>query len=570
MKFTKVVGKIDKNLVAKAEEVLGKVFLKLGAKYDNPATDPIIGGGDPLIFALVYPAEHICTMSIDTAATDGKRFYWNPKFLLKHTQTGLRFLCTHESGHAIYMHPARRGSRNPRLWNIAVDYIVNGMIFDDCKARGKNGEDLFSKHLGRFMTLSNYIKFIKDPFSPPPGFEDLDLSKVGKAAPTISRNPMKELTEQQMKDLDKEDKTPPFFFGDPGLEDDMKSPEKIYNLLYQEMPKCPDCGTLGMVKLPPKGNKKDKSNGGKKEKGDGDKSDQQGKGDGKQDQKDGQDQGDQDGQGQGDQNGQQGQGQSPGQGGCCGSGCPTCGSGGDGDGEGYADIFGLGGQLDDHIDTEETQEKLAKRIAEAMETAKRMAGSVPAAFEDELGQLTAPKIKWQDVIRGTIRRVKEGKDRSDWNRFKTRPMFSGLLVPKRKCYTASFGCLFDTSGSMSQDDIAYGLSQLQSLDEGNEGFATPADCSIYWQDTVKIRKASKEELQKVKVTGRGGTMLHEYFQQYEENIGKQDFIIMITDGFLSGHEMEHMQDPGIPVFWIITSGADFKPKFGKVYNLHNE
>ena len=49
------------------------------------------------------------------------------------------------------------------------------------------------------------------------------------------------------------------------------------------------------------------------------------------------------------------------------------------------DIFGLGGTVDDHMDTEESEEKLAKRISDAMEAARKMAGHVPAALEDELG-----------------------------------------------------------------------------------------------------------------------------------------------------------------------------------------
>ena len=66
-------------------------------------------------------------------------------------------------------------------------------------------------------------------------------------------------------------------------------------------------------------------------------------------------------------------------------------------------------------------------------------------------------------------------------------MFSGLLVPKRKSYYAHFGCLLDTSGSMSKDDMAFGLSQLQSLDERSEGTIVPADADIYWDDATKIK-----------------------------------------------------------------------------------
>lgn len=552
MEFSKVVGKIDKDLVFKAQEKLTKVFIELGAGYSNSGVNKDLGGGDCFIFALVYPSEHICTMSINTAATDGKRFYWNPKFVLKHSITGLRFLCTHEAGHAIYMHPQRRGSRNPKLWNIAVDYIVNGMVMDDCKSRNKDAADLFTRHLGRFMTLPNYAKMLKDPFAKVEGFEDIDIAATANSGPAVVRNPMKELTEKQVKDLEAEYRPNPFFFGDPDLADDMKAPEKIYAFLFDLLPKCPDCGTLGMYKKPKKNDKKGKSK---------DKQEASDKGDEKGDEK-GEQKGDGEGEGEGDQDAP-----GKGEGSCCG-GCPTCGDGGEG-GDEYVDIFGLNGQLDDHIDTQETQEKLAKKMAEAIESAKRMAGHVPASFEDELGTLTEPKIRWQDTVRGTLKRIKEGNGRNNWNNFKSRPMFTGLMVPKRKNYYANFGCLIDTSGSMSRDDIAFGISQLQSLDEANEGTITPADCSIYWEDTVALRKCSKEDLMKAKITGRGGTYLCPYFEEYEERLGKKDFLIIITDGYLSGHEMETMQDPLIPVFFLITSECNFIPPFGKVFNLHN-
>ena len=173
MKFSRVIGKIDPKLVEQAENRLGKVFLELGVRYDNEH----VGsgwGGDPLIFSLMYPVEHVCTNNIPTAATDGKRFYWNPKFVLKHSVKGLRIICGHEAWHAIYMHPSRRGSRNPKLWNIAVDYIVNGTVMEDFKARKRDAALEFNKNLGRYMDLQQFCQLVKNPFAKIPGFEDLN------------------------------------------------------------------------------------------------------------------------------------------------------------------------------------------------------------------------------------------------------------------------------------------------------------------------------------------------------------------------------------------------------------
>jgi predicted metal-dependent peptidase len=544
MKFSKVIGKVDDKLVEAAEQKLSQVFLELATKYDNDHIGSCMGG-DPLIFALMYPVEHVCTLNMPTAATDGKRFYWNPKFVLKLSRIGLRIVCSHEAWHALYMHPQRRGSRLPKLWNIAVDYIVNGTVMEDFKARKLNPGESFSKHLGKFMTLPQYAELLMNPFKTQKGFEDLkpeehsSSSDVVLPAPNVDR----ELTAKELQELEKREKQEKFFYADPELSDDMKRPEAIYDFLYNLLPKCPKCGSVGIYKKPKKDKGKDKDKG--KGKGKGDKKDKGDKGDkGDKSDQPGDQPGDQDGDCCGDQPG-----------GCCGE----CGDG--------MDVFGLGGTLDDHMDTEESEEKLAKRISEAMETARKMAGYVPAGLEDELGKLTEPKIKWQDVIRSKIVKARAGNSRNDWNRFRSRPMFTGLLIPKRKSYFAHFGCLLDTSGSMSKDDMAYGVSQLIGLDDRSEGTITFADSEIYWDKSVKIKNCNQEELRKLTPVGRGGTMFESYLTDYEKNIGKCDFLIIITDGYLLDTDIAAMRDPGIPVYWIITAPTAFNAPFGKVYDL---
>lgn len=539
MRFTKVIGDVNDRMVGQAEDKLSQVFLELGTRYNNEHVGSGMGG-DPLIFGLMYPVEHFCTVNLPTAATDGKRYYWNPKFVLKKSRIGLRLICSHEAWHALYMHPQRRGSRHPKLWNIAVDYIVNNTAMEDLKARKMDPHEQFTKHLGRYMSLKDFAQFLKDPSNPPKGFEDLnpfdgvEEQKANLPDPKEDR----ELTPQEQKELERREKGIRFFYADPNLEEDMKSPEKIYDMLYALLPKCPKCGRIGYYKKPQSGQgKKDKDKGKGKGKGDN------------------QDQGDQQGQGQGDQ---QGQGCGRGDQDC---GCPECGGG--------FDIFGLGGTIDDHFDTEESEEKLAKRISDAMEAARKMAGTVPGALEDELGKLTAPKVTWQDIIRTRLYKARAGHGRNDWTRFKTRPMFAGLMVPKRRCYYAHFGCLLDTSGSMSKDDMAFGLSQLCALDERSEGTIVPADADIYWDKATRIRKANAEEISKVTVAGRGGTMFGKFFDEYEKNIGSCDFLIVITDGYLLSFDIAEMKNPGVDVIWLITSGTSFEAPFGRVFDLRS-
>jgi predicted metal-dependent peptidase len=558
VKFTRIIGKIDGKLVHQAEEKLSQVFLELGTRYNNEHVGTGMGG-DPLIFTLMHPVEHVCTLNMPTAATDGKRFYWNPKFVLKQSRIGLRIICGHEAWHAIYMHPSRRGSRLPKLWNIAVDFIVNGTVMDDFKARKMNAAEMFQKHLGKYMTLGQYAELLKDPFKKIKGLEEIDPAVAGAPSEVDLPSPSedRELTAKEIKELERREKQPKFYYADPDLEDEMKRPEKIYDMLYALLPKCPKCGRVGMYQPPSKGKKKSKGKGKDDQKGadKADQKDQPGKDKGdQQDQGDKHDHGDGQPCGCGDPNGQ---GQS-----CNPDGsCDECGGG--------VDIFGFGNTLDDHMDTEESEEKLAKRISDAMEAARRMAGHVPAALEDELGKLTAPKVTWQDIVRTRLIKARAGNGRNDWTRFRSRPMFSGLLVPKRKNNYANFGCLLDTSGSMSKDDMAFGLSQLCALDERSEGTIVPADAEIYWDKATKIKKAVPDEISKVKVVGRGGTKYAEFFTDYEKHIGKCDFLIVVTDGFLLDTDIAEMKHPGIDVIWLITSGTAFTAPFGRAFDLRS-
>lgn len=546
MKFTRTINNVDPKLVLQAEDKLSKIFLELGTKYENIHVGSGLGG-DPLIFGLMYPIEHVCTLNMPTAATDGKRFYWNPNFVNNLSRIGLRLVCSHEAWHALYMHPQRVGSRLPKLWNIAVDYIVNGICMEDIKARKMDPGEIFSKNLGRYMTLSQFVEFLKDPSKPPKGFEDLDIfgetNKPTKEVELPHPNNDRALTPEEQAEIERREAKKGFFYADPNLEEDMKRPEKIYDLLYKLLPKCPKCGKIGYYQKPKKDQSQDQDQGkGKK----GKKGKKQGQGDQKS-----------------DQQGDQGQGNQPGQGNCpcdgC-SGCPSCGDGG-------VDIFGIGGTLDDHIPTSESEEKLAQRISDAVEAAKKMAGVVPASLEDELGLLTAPKVTWQDIVRTRLLKARSGNGRNDWTRFRTRPMFCGMLVPKRRNYFATFGCLLDTSGSMSTEDMAFGLSQLQSLDERSEGTIVPVDCEVYWDKATKVKTCKAEELSKVKVVGRGGTVFSNFFKDYKEKIGECDFLIVVTDGYLFDADLAEMKDPQVDVIWLVTSGTSFKPPFGRAFDL---
>ena len=64
----------------------------------------------------------------NTAAVDGRNFYYNRDFVEKLDLEETVFLVGHEVGHCVYEHFLRRGDRKPKIWNMAGDYKINAML----------------------------------------------------------------------------------------------------------------------------------------------------------------------------------------------------------------------------------------------------------------------------------------------------------------------------------------------------------------------------------------------------------------------------------------------------------
>jgi predicted metal-dependent peptidase len=82
----------------------------------------------PFFATLALFAQFIPTQQTPAAATDGKDIFFNPDYLLSLPAAQQDGLFLHEVLHAALLHPLRRGVRDPKLWNIAADIVVNGMI----------------------------------------------------------------------------------------------------------------------------------------------------------------------------------------------------------------------------------------------------------------------------------------------------------------------------------------------------------------------------------------------------------------------------------------------------------
>ena len=125
-RFANLIGPMDPKVDREVREILitARVGMLLRASFfGNLATR-----------MKLVNADEWCA----TAATDGRNFYYNTRFIKMLRPKEVEFLFGHEVLHVVYDHFGRRGDRDPQLSNIAADYCVNG--------------DLKKHRIGEFVT----------------------------------------------------------------------------------------------------------------------------------------------------------------------------------------------------------------------------------------------------------------------------------------------------------------------------------------------------------------------------------------------------------------------------------
>ena len=144
-KFKDLIGPMDPKLDREVREKLitARVGLLLRASFfGNLATR-----------LKLVNADEWC----GTAATDGRNFYYNSRFINLLKPKEVEFLFGHEVLHCVYDHFGRRGDRDPMLFNVANDYAVNGDLkkhrvgefitsvpcLYDAKYEGKSSEEIY-------------------------------------------------------------------------------------------------------------------------------------------------------------------------------------------------------------------------------------------------------------------------------------------------------------------------------------------------------------------------------------------------------------------------------------------
>jgi predicted metal-dependent peptidase len=147
-----------------------------------------------------------------TAATDGRHFYYNSRFIKMLRPKEVEFLFGHEVLHCVYDHFGRRGERDPQIWNIANDFCVNGDLVKhnvgekittvpclyDRKYDSMSSEEVYDDLMKNVqkISLSDLLDKMIDEHMDGEGDGDGDGDQEGKGRPKLTAEERQQIRDE--------------------------------------------------------------------------------------------------------------------------------------------------------------------------------------------------------------------------------------------------------------------------------------------------------------------------------------------------------------------------------------
>lgn len=111
-------------------------------KYDIEALKRKMLVKYPFFGSVVASVDYKENTGIPTAGTDGKTIYYNPEYLEGLNRDEQTFIFAHEVCHIAFNHILRSEGKDPELWNIATDGVINQFLKKDGLKLAPGGVDM--------------------------------------------------------------------------------------------------------------------------------------------------------------------------------------------------------------------------------------------------------------------------------------------------------------------------------------------------------------------------------------------------------------------------------------------
>jgi len=172
-----------------------------------------------------------------------------------------------------------------------------------------------------------------------------------------------------------------------------------------------------------------------------------------------------------------------------------------------------------------SRRKVAQDVRDA---AARGCGTVPAGIarwaHDEL---TAPTVPWRKVLAGMVRRsaaLTTGRITYTYAR-PGRRRLPGIVTPAMRAPKVTAAAVIDTSGSMTPDDLAAALREVNGVIKAVGGTVSVIACDAHASTARQVRSARD-----VRLVGGGGTDMTVGIRAAEQLTPTPDVIVVLTDG----------------------------------------
>lgn len=195
-----------------------------------------------------------------------------------------------------------------------------------------------------------------------------------------------------------------------------------------------------------------------------------------------------------------------------------------------------GDKVDGGVDAERG-DLIRQQVAVDIAQHAKNRGNVPAGLERWAKELLDPTVDWRrelaSIVRRSFAQVAGLRDytyqRPSRRDSSMRSQGQGVILPAmRQPNPPKVAIVIDTSGSMSEDELTYALSETQGVlrSLGSSG----RNIQVITCD-AQAHSSKVNSISKVNLEGGGGTDMRVGIEEAMSNGSKPDVVIVLTDGF---------------------------------------
>ena len=191
-------------------------------------------------------------------------------------------------------------------------------------------------------------------------------------------------------------------------------------------------------------------------------------------------------------------------------------------------IEGKGDTVDDHSMWEDFEndiiEEKVRNIAEKAikEQEKKGWGNIAGNLAGQIIAANKPVVNWKKEVRYFINKlVMMGRKTT---RMRPNRRYGVTSPGTKRNYTSKLLIAFDTSGSVSDEQLGYFVSELNGMIEHVQADFIQFDTQVYGEPQPFSKKASK-----IDIVGRGGTCFDPIIEMVDEK--NYDGLVIFTDGY---------------------------------------